>query len=246
MVNDLIKTLYEMNLTDMVYNIFFGLGFVSVFCVIFWFGKKLNLKPMQSVLTVLIVYPVVVAWMFILFWIESGFTVFGGNNIVRVFIYIPLVAYPVSKLLKIEWNKICSLLAFGPVSVHAISHFGCIFAGCCRGYRCSWGIYNVIIEDYCFPIQPIEAIGALAIIVYLIIRAKKRNYVPDGREFPLMLALFGSTRFIFEFFRDNGKILLGCSSLSFHALFMFFVGVVWLVVLWRMGKPKAEGLEANV
>lgn len=126
-----------------------------------------------------------------------------------------------------------SLLSFGPLLVHGISHFGCIFFGCCSGYPCSFGIYNPFYKDIRFPIQPIEAITAVAIVAYLFYRAKKRSFVPDGLEYPIMLVLFGSTRFIFEFFRYGEKLIFGCSNLAFHALFMFVVGAIWIAAVKR-------------
>jgi prolipoprotein diacylglyceryltransferase len=45
-----------------------------------------------------------------------------------------------------------------------------------------------------------------------------------------MLVLFGSTRFLFEFLRDNEKMFWGISNLAIHALFMFVVGVIWIVI----------------
>ena len=214
------------------------LGFLAVFAFVVWFGRKLDIKPWKSVVTVLIVYPVIYGWMYVLYWIESGFTSFGGNNIVRVFIYVPLAGYPVAKMFRISWKKICSLLAFAPTIVHAVSHLGCIFAGCCMGYPCSWGLFSPTTGDVRFPSQPLEAIITWIIIVYLFVRARKRNYVPDGKEFPIMLALFGSTRFLCEFLRDNDKMWLGISNLAFHALFMCVVGIVALIVINRKAAQK--------
>ena len=205
------------------------------------FGKKLQIPFWKNLVTVLIVYPIAVFWMFVLFWVDTGFTSWGGNNIVRVFVYVPLIGIPVAKLLRIDQNKMLSLLSFGPLLVHGISHFGCIFGGCCKGYPNSWGIYNHIYEDIRFPIQPIEALAAVAIVVYLICRAKKRKYVPDGYEYPLMLVLFGSSRFIFEFFRDNGKLFWGISLLAVHAFIMFVVGVIWISVR----KRKCKSIEST-
>ncbi len=214
-----------------IYNTLFGLGFVSVFLFIVWYGKKMGIEIWKSSVVVMIVYPIVVLWMFVMCWIESGFSSWGGNNIVRVFVYVPLVAYPVAKWLKIPSKKINSMLAIAPLAQHGVSHFGCMFPGCCEGYPCEWGLYNVRKEEYLFPIQPIEAIIAWIILIYLLIRGKKKNYVPDGFEYPIMLVVFGSSRFICEFFRNNNKIFLGCSSLAFHALFMAIVGIVWIVIL---------------
>ena len=227
-MNAFLRTITDLGYGETLYDIFFVLGFVSVMVGLIWFGKKLDIPLKKIVITVLIVYPVVVLWMFVMYWIESGFTSWGGNNIVRIFVYVPLAGIPVARLLKVDKKKMLSLLSFGPLLVHGISHFGCMFSGCCYGYYWEYGIYNPIHQDYRFPIQPIEALGAVAIVIYLFYRAKKRNYVPDGREYPLMLILYGSSRFVFEFFRMQGKLFLGITNLSLHALFMAVVGGIWL------------------
>lgn len=97
-------------------------------------------------------------------------------------------------------------------------------------------------ETYLFPNQPIEALAAVAIIIILLIRARKNNYVPTAETYPLMLVMFGSSRFLFEFLRNNEKILLGCSALSFHALFMFAVGVIALVIIKKKKNMQKENI----
>ena len=238
-MNELIRIIYDMGYGKTVYNIFFALGFVSVMSGLIWFGRKLDLPVKKIVVTVLIVYPIVVLWMFIMCWMESGFTAFGGNNIVRIFVYVPLVGLPVARWLNIDRKKMLSLLSFGPLLVHGISHFGCIFDGCCSGYPSQWGVYNPFYRDIRFPIQPIEALTAVAIVIYLFRRAKKRNYIPDGLEYPIMLVTFGSTRFGFEFLRSGEKMFWGISNLAIHALFMFVVGVIWICVAKKKAAEKA-------
>ena len=237
-MNELIRSIYDMGLGKTFYNIFFALGFVSVLTGLAWFGKKLEFPLKKVVITVLIVYPLVVLWMFVMFWIESGFRTWGGNNIVRIFVYVPLIAMPVTRWLKMDSKKTLSLLSFAPLLVHGISHFGCIFFGCCSGYPCSFGIYNPFYEDIRFPIQPIEALAAVAIVVYLFYRAKKRNYIPDGLEYPIMLVTFGSSRFCFEFLRSGDKMFWGISNLAIHALFMFVVGVIWIYIAKKKAAEK--------
>ncbi len=241
-MNDLIRLIADAGLGKVFYDIFFALGFVSVMIGLLWFGKKLEFPLWKIAVTVCTVYPLVVLWMFIMFWMESGFTTWGGNNIVRIFVYVPLIGLPVTKLLKFDTKKTLSLLSFAPLLVHGVSHLGCVFHGCCNGYVWSYGVYNPFYQDYRFPIQPIEALAAIAIVVYLFIRAKRRNYVPDGFEYPLMLVWFGSTRFLFEFLRDNDKMFWGISNLAIHALFMFVVGVIWIVVM-KTKINKAPSVE---
>ncbi len=212
-----------------LYDLFFALGFVAVLLFYLWRGKFFGVSPAKSVLLVAIVYPSVVLWMMILYWIETGN--FGGNNIVRVFVYMPLFALPAAKLLKLGWKQACDMLAPATCVVHSVSHWGCIFEGCCRGYVSSWGLYNPFTEGICFPSQPLEALTATFIVMFLLWREKKNNHQVDGLSMPIMLMLFGTTRFFWEFFRDNEKIWLGCSSLAFHALFMSAVGLVMYIVI---------------
>lgn len=239
-MNEIIRSVYEAGLDKVFYDLFFVLGFVSVMVGLVWYGKKLGFPLWKTALTVCIVYPLVVLWMFIMFWMESGFRTWGGNNIVRIFIYVPLIGMPVARLLKLDEKKAMALLSFAPLLVHGVSHFGCIFFGCCAGYPCSFGIYNAFYQEIRFPIQPIEALTAVGIVVYLFWRAKKRNYIPDGREYPLMLIIFGSTRFLFEFLRDNEKMFWGISNLALHALFMFIVGLIWLVIKNKKDQKVSE------
>ncbi|MBR5559116.1 MAG: prolipoprotein diacylglyceryl transferase [Oscillospiraceae bacterium] len=217
------------------------MGFVAVFFFFLWRGKYFGVKPIKSVLLVAIVYPSVVLWMMILYWIETG--TFGGNNIVRVFVYMPLFAIPAAKMLKLTWMQACDMLAPATCVVHGVSHWGCVFAGCCHGYVTSWGLYNPRTKNFCFPSQPLEALTAIFIIIFILWREKKNNHKVDGLSMPIMLMLFGSTRFIWEFFRDNEKIWMNCSSLAFHALFMSIVGLIMYIVI-KKHNNKAAAVEA--
>ena len=239
-MNNLIRLVDDAGASKAFYDIFFIWGFVSVLLGLLFYGKKLKFPLWKIAVTVCTVYPAVVLWMFVMFWMESGFTAWGGNNIVRIFVYVPLIGLPVAKLLKMDMKKTLALLSFGPLLVHGISHFGCIFVGCCHGSPSSFGIYNPMFQDIRFPIQPIEALTAVAIVVFLFVRSKKKQYEPDGYEYPLMLVLFGSTRFVFEFLRDNDKMFWGISNLAIHALFMFVVGLIWIIILYNRRKASKK------
>lgn len=236
LVKNLVITVSELGLTTYVYFGFHVLDFISVFVLLLWLGPKLNISRIKSILIVLIVYPVGYAWMLIQFWIESGFTKFGGQHMVSLFIWIPIFGLLAVKILKLEWKTVCYVLAPCIPLVQTVGHLGCVFAGCCCGYPSSVGLYNIVTHTYHFPIQPIESAIAFSIVLVLLWRAKKQNYVPDAKQYPLMLIMYGSTRFICEFFRDNEKILIGWSKLSFHALFMCVVGIIWLIVIRKKDK----------
>ena len=239
----LIEAVQGTPMADILYYGFHVLGFLFVFLFNAWYGKKREISIGRSTVTTVIVYSVTYIWIYVLSWIESGFTHFGGNNIVRGFIYIPLIAYPVAKMLKISWKDMCDFIAPCVCLTQGISHIGCIFTGCCAGYTCQWGIYNQRYGGTAFPVQLFEAATALIIFAALVYWNKKQAYRTEGKSYPIMLMLFGSTRFLWEFARNNEKIWLGCSSLAFHALFMSVVGLVVYCVIKRKkvssGKKKS-------
>ena len=134
----------------------------------------------------------------------------------------------------------CDFIAPCVCLAHGISHLGCVFIGCCEGYPCRLGIYNHRYLDPLFPVQICEAVTALAIVAFLVWLNIKKKYPNDGKSFPIMLMLFGSTRFLWEFARNNEKIWIGCSSLAFHALFMTIVGAfaMYYISFKKLNKDK--------
>ena len=232
-------------LNDLLYNIFFVAGGVAL--MIFCFANAKNYKvPLKKAIPfVVIVYTIAVAWMFFLFWAESGFQNFGGNNIVRIFVWVPLIAWPFCKLFKLDFKTMCDYLAPVVCVQHGVSHFGCIFGGCCYGYPWQYGVYNHELKYNTFPIQPIEALVAVAIVLFIWLREKKTGFKVTGGYYPLMLILFGYTRFLLEFARDNDKLFLGISNLAIHALIMGLVGTAWLAAQRQINAKKRKTLKSH-
>lgn len=239
MLQGLLEWITVRGLVGFFYYSFHVLAFIGVFIMAVWYGKKLGMGAWKSIATFAIVYPLATLWKMVLFWIETG--KFGGENIVRLFIWVPVIAYFVAALLKIERRKMCDFLAPLVILSHAIGHIGCIFAGCCRGYPMPWGLYIVSTRTTHFPTQPLESLVAFAIVAYLLYRTKKLDYKPDGLQYPIMLMLFGGTRFFLEFLRDNEKIWMNISSLALHALLAFVIGIVAYVIV----KKKNENVAIN-
>lgn len=243
-MNQLILWAAENNIGQMLYNVFFVGGFVAVFIYGAVAHKKYNLSLIKALLFIIFVYTISVVWMFTQCWIENGFKGWGGNNIVRTFVWVPLAAWLVGKFMKIDWARGCDFVAPCVPLVQAVSHWGCIFVGCCHGYPFKWGIYNPALDIKTFPCQPLEALVALAVVIIICRYEKKQNYKPTGLAYPLMLMLFGYSRFLLEFLRDNDKIVLGISDLAFHALFMAFVGTaVYMTMKEKMQASQNKNLK---
>lgn len=224
------------------YDLFFVLGFVGVAAYLLCVSGKYTIPKWKTLAFTVLVYFSTFLWMFFLYWAESGFRSWGGNNIVRVFWWLGVFVFPVSKLLRINYKKALDFVAPCLCINHGIAHFGCIFEGCCHGYPADWGIYSKAVGHRCFPIQPIEAITAIGIAVLIWRREKKKGYGKgtDGLSFPIMLMLFGYSRFFLEFLRDNPKVLFGISSLALHALTNALIGTIAYFVIRSQNKRKNQ------
>jgi len=240
LISQFIHWTVDVGINGILYDAFFAAGFVAVLIFNLVNCKNFKIKVWKAILFTVLVYTLSVLWMFFLYWAESGFKDWGGNNIVRIFIWVPLFAWPVAKLLKLDWKTCCEYIAPCLCVVHGVAHLGCIFAGCCHGYPWKYGIWNPQLDCKTFPVQPIEAIVAIAIVIVICVRQKRRSYDPDGLSYPLMLILFGSTRFMLEFARDNDKLFLGISSLALHALLMLIVGLAFYFSLTAINAKKSK------
>lgn len=231
MVNDLIRFLAERGLSDAVYNGFLVLSFAGWFLFNFRSGKKYGIPPGKRAIISAVVWPVAYGLLYVLFWIESSFTRWGSHNIVRGYIWFPLIGVVLAKLLHLKPRTVVDYIAPGCSLSQGIAHLGCSFAGCCYGFPAEKGIWNPQFETCLFPNQILEALAALLVFAVCALYARKRRYDSDGRVYPLFLILFGVTRFLLEFLRDNQKVIGNISILALHCVLMAVVGTVWLIIL---------------
>lgn len=216
---------------ELLYEAFYVLAFLVTFIFNTFYGKRYKIKPFKAFSFSVLSYLLIFGWSYILAWIANGFT-WGHHNAIRVYIWFPLVLYFVGRLFKIEWKDACEYMAPSTCIIYGIARIGCLFPGCCHGYPAEWGIYSTVAETKCIPVQLFEAITALAIAAFIIVLAKKKKYNKgDGKLYPTMLVLYGGTRFFWEFFADNEKVLLHISELALWAFGTFVMGIVWLIIL---------------
>ena len=243
-VNQVIRYCYDQGWSNTIYSSIILINYAIQFVFLMIYRKKYGVSAWRIFIAQLIIYPVSYYLMLVLAWIENGFTNWGANNIVRLFVYVPLVDYVVAKFVRIPAGKLIDISAPCMALDQAIGHTVCPFVGCCCGYTCSWGVWNPATNDLRFPNQWLECLVALIIAIYLLHSAKKENYAGTGRIYALFLVTFGTTRFFLEFLRDNEKLVMGISNLAFHALFMAVVGAVWIFVLAE--KEREDRRKAGI
>ena len=232
-----------------MYDLIGVFGIILAILISIWYGKKLGLKFHQILLTDVVIlmasfFAIFVIILDFLFFLEerTSFPVIIMTSIVRTLLIMPAVGYLMSRILKIKWTTICDFLIVIPLVIGGVGCFGCIFTGCCRGYSSEWGIYNVRVEETVFPVQILNAFIMFSILVYLVIRAKRNNYVSDGLSYPIMLVLLCSTRFITEFFCDNAKLFFGLSMISLHCIKDIIVAIIAYLKVKRKQKMNATCL----
>ena len=213
------------------------------------FGRKLGMRTHRAFIAVVTEVAIVYIQMAIICEIleeivPSHIPIMNSyyNNVGRTFILVPFSAVLTSKILKHDLKRTLALYAFAQPLIWGLASLPCLLAGCCRGYPCEWGVYNVEAQTYVFPTQALNAIGLCAIVCFIVIRTKKRGYEPDGLEYPIALILIGLTRFCTEFLMDNPKIAYGLSSLSFDSLVMMATGLVSLLVISCMNRNKRRAV----
>lgn len=239
-LNQLLINVSEAGYEAIVYDAF---NTASVFvAVIFglWYGKKLDIKFLKRLILLSVNIISLLGIMMVELWVETGFQNFDKKEIAVAFAYSPVIAFVFSKILHVPFKKTADLMAFTPLVIHAVARGGCVFAGCCYGFVSDFGIYNMRTGQEHFPVQLLEVFLVIIIITALLLIAKSQKYNTHGILMPYMLIMYSVARFLTEFLHDNNKIWMNLSSVSFHALLMFVVGIILLCIIKRQHKCSME------
>ncbi|MBE7011926.1 MAG: prolipoprotein diacylglyceryl transferase [Ruminococcaceae bacterium] len=133
---------------------------------------------------------------------------------------------------------------------HALGRVGCLFAGCCHGMEYS-GPFAVHITDYVanslstatyFPIQAIEAIFDILIMICILIYVRKPK--KRGNTVRLYLILYSLLRFALEFFRGDKirGIYWGLSTSQWISLAIMFLVLVSTIIKRENHASKRDGI----
>ncbi|MFL6257658.1 MAG: prolipoprotein diacylglyceryl transferase [Pyrinomonadaceae bacterium] len=145
--------------------------------------------------------------------------------------------------------KVTDAFAPGVAIGQAIGREGCFAAGCCWGRPTDmpWGvefselghrITGVPTGVHLHPTQLYESFAALIIFLLLYWLHRRKRF--DGQVLGAYAVLYGLTRFIIEFFRDDPRgdiagltTLTGLSTSQLISLFVVVGGLIFLVLRWR-------------
>ena len=131
-----------------------------------------------------------------------------------------------------------------PLTMFAGARIACTTMGCCRGYVSKRGVYNPLYGGIRFPVQLLETVISVLILIYVFWREKKNHFVSDGRNVPIILITYGIARFFSEFLHDDIKIF-GFTWMQVHCVLMIMVGVITLRIIRRSEFEELQDVAAE-
>ena len=165
------------------------------------------------------------------FFVENGH--FNGRSFYGAVFLAPLVYWPVSGLMKIPYGQIMDFCAPAGCLTLAMVKVQCLRDRCCEG------IALYVDENFHyvrFPSEIVEMTVFLIIAFILLLVCSKTKNRTKG--FPWFLVLYGSTRFVLDYFRSIRPVYaLGLSAGSFWSLIALSAGIG--ILLWmQIGNKK--------
>lgn len=239
-----------------MYALIQGLAMVAYIITFIFFGKGFGFSKIKSLLLGSIAASVSYLVIILITWVDNGFTQFGAQNAVRGFVFFPFLIYFLAKASRTDYRKLCDFNGFPGILWYGLGHLACLTEGCCHGFAYYEGttMYKIayaLTGTNMLPNQLVESIAALITAAVLLIIIIKKKYQTKGYTYFLMLIIYGTQRFFFEFFRDNKKVIVfselksakgqfGISELAIWSLAMIVVGVVFLVCMKAKDKKLAQ------
>lgn len=239
-----------------MYALIQGLAMVAYIITFILFGKGFGFSRIKSLLLGLIAASVSYLVIILITWVDNGFTGFGAQNAVRGFVFFPFLIYFLAKASHTDYRKLCDFNGFPGILWYGLGHLACLTEGCCHGFAYYEGttMYKIayaLTGTNMLPNQLVESIAALITAAVLLIIIIKKKFQAKGYTYFLMLIIYGTQRFFFEFFRDNKKIIVfselksangqfGISELAIWSLAMVVVGVIFLVCMKAKDKKLAQ------
>ena len=224
----------------MIYYGFHILGFVASLVYLYLVFPRYNVNRLRGFGLAACTYLTAYALMLVLFWIITGN--FGGQNVIRVFLFLPLILLLYANTFGVDYRVSLDFAAPVLCIAQAFGKIGCTISGCCESHlEVSWGVYNPYTETTLFPVQIAEGVTALIIAVLVILIAKRHSFRAGGRTMAWMWVMFGPTRVIWEFFRANEKLFWGLSELALWSTALTVAGVIWLILSKREVDKKQGG-----
>lgn len=155
---------------------------------------------------------------YIWFFVEASW--FGGRSYYGAVFLVPIAFLFVAEWLRIDYGDLMDFCAPAECAMLVLMKYQCLVDGCCRGRTLGD-------SGFVFPSQLVEtgnAVILMAVLMALSFREKNR-----GNIYPWYLTLYGVSRFVLNWFReDTTPLLMGLPAGNLWSLLAVLLGVIWL------------------
>lgn len=202
-------------------SIYLVIGTIGMIVLALLRAKKYEISYIKSIVSMCLLTLFGVLGVLILFYIENGY--WGGQSFFGAVLITPILLFPVSVLMRINYLKYISFCAPAECFMLAVMKLFCIQSNCCYGNP-KYPIFEVM------PLQLIEAFAALGVMVGLILIEYKKNQL--STIYFWYFVLYGTTRLILNSYRAIlGTFIFGLPAGHFWSIVSIFVGFIGLRVI---------------
>lgn len=198
------------------------IGTAAMWLLVFLLMIRYREKVWKSVPVALSITIVGTIGAFVWPFIENS--AFEGRSYYGAVFVIPLVFLYLAKWLRIPYGDLMDFCAPAGCVMLMIMKLDCLRVGCCPGITM---YYTFVGDPVLFPSQLVESINGAVLMVILFVMAwigKQRQ-----KMYGWFMLLYGSTRFILNFFRDDSsELIAGLPNGTVWSLVAIFIGFLWI------------------
>lgn len=197
-------------------------GTFAMMLLIMLLMKRYGIRLWKSVPVAVLLTVAGTVSTYIWFFVESS--MFGARSYYGAVFLVPVFFLAVAKWMRIPYGDLMDFCAPAECAMLILMKYQCLVDGCCAGrflYVNAEGIAVV------FPSQLVETANAVVIMVILVCLAL--NLKNRGKIYPWYLLLYGASRFVLNWFReDTDPLLMGLPAGNLWSLIAVFIGVLYV------------------
>ena len=166
--------------------------------------------------------------------IEGG--IWRNRSLYGGVFFTPLLLWPVAKITKVPYKDVLDLFSPGGFILIGLSKLRCCYDGCCVGITIYYGHGS----SYLFPSQIVECVMAFVLFIVIVLMFRKQKW--RGLLCAYSFVLYGSTRFILNFFRETEPWIGPFASGTIWSVVAVVIGIAWILLYRRKQaiQPSAE------
>lgn len=210
--------------------IFIFIGTLAMLAPMLIMSKWYAIPSWKTVLATLFLTICGVLGTYIWFWLETGGRWSGRSFYGAVFL-VPMMFLAVAPILRISYSRLMDLCAPAECIMLVLMKVLCILDGCCGGMLL-WTTESG--TEVFFPSQIVELINAAVLCVALLWISRKEKQ--QGLIYPWYLLLYGATRFVLNFFREQSNLRL--TNGGIWSLIAVVIGGTFILVCHYRRKKK--------